>query len=106
MFNEAKDALTSRAAQSWANNFIERYGRVESLKIDSRNKSIEITCVLEGESSPITVNVANYEVETSGGKRFIRGTDFRCSRPWLQKFLQDFGPSKRFELPGWATAAF
>ena len=103
MFNAAKDALASRAALSWANTLIARYGRVQDLKIDSRRRSLEATCQLEGEVSPITVRIENYEVETEGNKKFIRATDFTCTRPWLQNFLSDYGPKQRIELPPWAV---
>jgi hypothetical protein len=105
MFNVAKDALASRAAQVWANNLIARYGKVQDLKIDSRRKTVEVSCLLDGEPTPITIRIENYVVETEHGKKFIRATDFSCTRPWLQKFLTDFGPRKRIELPPWAAAA-
>jgi hypothetical protein len=105
MFNAAKDALTSRAAQTWANNLIARYGKVQDLKIDSQRKTVEVSCQLNGESSPVTIRIGNYLVETEGGKKFVRASDFSCSRPWLQSVLQDFGDKKRIELPPWAAAA-
>ena len=105
MFNAAKDALTSRSAQIWANNLIARYGKVQVLKIDSRLKTLEVTCLLEGESTPITVGIENYVVETEGDKKFIHATRFTCSRAWLQKVLTDHGYRQRIELPSWAAAA-
>jgi hypothetical protein len=105
MFNAAKDALASRAAQVWANNLIARYGRVQDLKIDSRGKTMEVSCLLDGESTPITIRIENYVVETERDKKFIRATGFTCTRPWLQNFLRDFGPRQRIELPPWAAAA-
>jgi hypothetical protein len=105
MFNAAKDALASRAAQVWANNLIARYGKVQDLKIDSRRKTMEISCLLDGEPTPITIRIENYVVETERDKKFIRATDFSCTRPWLQNFLRDFGPRQRIELPPWAAAA-
>ena len=105
MFNAAKDALTSRSAQVWANNLIARYGKVQALKIDSRLKTLEVTCLLDGESSPITVRIENYVVETEGNKKFLRATTFSCTRPWLQNVLTDQGPRQRIELPTWAAAA-
>jgi len=105
MFNAAKDALTSRAAQTWANNLIARYGKVQDLKIDSRRKTMEVSCLLDGEPTPITIKIENYTVETEQGKKFIRATGFSCTRPWLQNFLMDFGPRQRIELPPWAAAA-
>jgi hypothetical protein len=105
MFNAAKDALASRAAQVWANHLIARYGKVQDLKIDSRRKTVEVCCLLEGEPTPITVRIENYTVETEREKTFIRATVFHCTRPWLQNFLRDFGHRQRVELPPWAVAA-
>jgi hypothetical protein len=104
MFNAAKDALASQAAKAWANNLISRYGKVEDLKIDSRRKSVEVCCALDGESSPITIKIENYQVESEGDKKFVRATQFSCSRPWLQNVLADHGHKQRIELPPWAVA--
>jgi hypothetical protein len=104
MFNAAKDALASQAAKAWANTLIARYGKVQDLKIDSRRKTVEVSCLLDGEPSPITIKIENYTVETEGDKKFIRATNFSCTRPWLQNLLADFGPRQRIELPPWAVA--
>ena len=104
MLTAAKDAVASRAAQVWANTLIARYGKVQDLRIDSRQKTLEVSCLLEGETSPITVRIENYVVETEGEKKFLRATAFSCTRPWLQKVLPDHGPRQRLELPPWAAA--
>ena len=105
MFHAAKDALASRVAQTWANNLIARYGKIEELKIDSRRKTLEVSCQLEGEPTPITIEIERYTIETEGDKKFIRATGFTCTRPWLQNVLMDFGSRQRIELPAWAAAA-
>jgi hypothetical protein len=103
MFNAAKDALASQATKVWVNNLIARYGKVQDLKIDSRRKTVEVSCLLDGEISPITIRIENYTVETEGDKKFIRATGFNCTRPWLQNLLTDFGHRQRIELPPWAA---
>ena len=104
MFHAAKDALTSRAAQTWANHLIARYGKLQDLTIDTRRKTVEVTCLLDGEATPVTIRIENYGVETDGDKKFIRATKFSCSRPWLQNLLMDHCPRQRIELPPWAAA--
>jgi hypothetical protein len=104
MFNAAKDALASQATKLWINTLIARYGKVQDLKIDSRQKTVEVSCLLDGEISPVTIRVENYTVETAGDKKFIRATHFSCTRPWLQNLLTDFGRQQRIELPPWAAA--
>jgi hypothetical protein len=105
MFHAAKDALASRAAQVWANKLIARYGKVQDLRIDSRRKTVEVSCLLDGELTPITVRIENYVVETERDKKFLRATEFSCTRPWLHRFLTDFGHRQRIELPPWAATA-
>jgi hypothetical protein len=104
MFTAAKDALASQAAKVWANTLIARYGKVQDLKIDSGRKTVEISCLLDGEPLPITIRIENYTVETEGDKKFVRATDFSCTRPWLQNLLTDLGHHQRIELPPWAAA--
>ena len=102
MFKAAKDAMTSRAVQIYVNRQIERYGEVQTLKIDSRGKTVEVTCLLHGEPKPITIKVENYQMDSSGDKTFFQATDITCTRPWLQNLLTDFAKSRRIELPKWA----
>lgn len=104
MLIAAKDALSSRAAQAWVNKLIARYGSVQELRIDSRQKTVEVSCLLDGEATPITIRIDNYRVETERDKAFIRASEFTCTRPWLQKVLADFGHTQRIELPAWAAA--
>jgi hypothetical protein len=105
MFNAAKYALTSRAAQAWANSLIARYGRVQDVKIDSKRKTLEVSFLLNGEASPIMVKVEDYAVETEGELTFVRATKFTSTRQWLQNFLTDHGHRRRIQLPPWAAGA-
>jgi hypothetical protein len=105
MFNAAKDAIASEAAKRYVNNVIARYGKVDGLKIDSRNKTMWLTCLLEGEAQPITVNVGQYVIESEGPKRKVKILECTCSRPWVQSLLQDFVKDRPIELPAWAASA-
>lgn len=102
MFNAAKDVMTSRAAQYYVNNQIVRYGEVQSLKIDSKQKTVEVSCLLHGEPSPISIKVEKYTVEVQGNKKFFQASSISCTRPWLQNLLADFAKDRRVELPSWA----
>jgi hypothetical protein len=105
MFNAAKDAITGRAAQTYLNDRIRRYGKIERLKLDSTNHTMEVVCQLDGEPSPITITVGNYVVQSEGGRKFIKVSQCSCSRPWLQSLLTDYATGRRFELPAWAASA-
>jgi hypothetical protein len=105
MFTAAKDAITSKTAQIFLNEQIARYGRVDQLRIDSGQKTLEVVCQLNGETSPIQVNVGNYVVTGDGAQKFIELSQYTCSRPWLQTLLEDYTAGRRYPLPGWAAVA-
>lgn len=105
MFNAAKDAFTSKAAQSFVNQRIARYGEVRSLKIDSRAKRVEVVCTLHGESTPITVRVENYELVDVKGEKILRLGRCSADRPWLQNLLTDFAHGREIPVPSWAASA-
>ena len=98
MITAMKDALTSQAALAFVNTKVGRYGTVQDLKIDTRRKTVEATCLLHGEPLPITVKVESYVVETVGDKKFLAITGINCSRPWLHNLLTDFAKNRRVEI--------
>lgn len=105
MFAAAKDLMTSKAVQAYANNFIQRYGTVQNLNIDSKRNRIEVTVLLNGEVSPVGVTIEKYRLDEEGGKKFFQVLDSSCTRPWLQAVMRDHLHGRRVELPSWASAA-
>jgi hypothetical protein len=105
MFSAAKDMMSSKAAKTYANNLIARYGSVEELSIDSRRHRIEVVVMLNGEVSPIGVTVEKYQVLQQNGRTFLEVLDSSCTRPWLQAAMRDHLHGRKFELPSWAAAA-
>jgi len=105
MLHAAKDLLTSQTARVYANHLIARYGKVQDLSIDSRNRRVRLVCLLDGEALPVTVEIERYEIHQDGDKRLIEIQSCRCSRRWVETLLLDFVQGKRHELPAWAAAA-
>jgi hypothetical protein len=104
MFNALKDKFTSKAARLYCNNLLARYGAVQELRIDSARQRMEVVCLLEGEAAPIAVTVEKYEITDEGGEKFVHVAATRCSRPWVQHFLEDHVYGRKFPLPSWAAA--
>ena len=105
MFSAAKDLMTSKAAKAYVNDFIQRYGRVDELAIDSKRRRIEVRCTLNGEVSPIGVTIEKYRIEQHAGKTFLEVLDSSATRPWMQTAMRDHLHGRKIELPGWAAAA-
>jgi hypothetical protein len=105
MFTAAKDAMTSKAAKAYVNNFIARYGKVDELKIDSKRGRVEMVCQLMGEVSPIGVTIEKYRIEEKGGKKYFEVLDSSATRPWLQSVMRDHLHGREIEVPPWAASA-
>ncbi|MDB6167407.1 MAG: hypothetical protein JWM88_271 [Verrucomicrobia bacterium] len=105
MFNRAKDFMTGKAAQTYINGMIGRYGEVRDLRIDTEAKTLELVCTLRGEAEPVTVRVDKYEIVQKGEKHFAQIVKCTCSRPWLQALVEDFAQSRPIEVPPWAVSA-
>jgi hypothetical protein len=104
MFTAAKDAMTSKAALHYFNREMARYGKLLDLSIDSRNRRVDLSCLLNGETEPISIHVDNYLVEPGSGKSYLQVSGITCSRPWLASLLADFAENRRVELPSWANS--
>jgi hypothetical protein len=105
MFSAAKDLMTSKAAKAYANNLIERYGKLDEFSIDSKRNRIEAVVRLNGEVSPIGVTIERYAIDSEGGKKFFQVLDSSATRPWLQAVMRDHLHGRKFELPPWAASA-
>ena len=105
MFTAAKDMMTSKAAKTWVNDYIKSYGRLEEFSIDSKRHRIDMKCHLNGEVSPIGVTIEKYQVEQRGGKTYIEVLDSSATRPWMQAAMRQHLHGRKFEVPGWASAA-
>jgi hypothetical protein len=105
MISALKDRVASQAARLHCNKLLARYGAVQELRINSARRRMEVVCLLEGETAPIAVTVESYEITDEGGKKFIHVAACRCSRPWVQHFLEDHLYGRKFPLPAWAAAA-
>jgi hypothetical protein len=105
MFNLAKNFMTGKAAQTYINSMIARYGEVRDLKIDTQAKTVDLVCALHGESELVKVRVDKYEIQKKGNQHFARILKCTCSRPWLQALVEDFAQNRPVEVPSWAVNA-
>ena len=104
MFAAAKGLLTSQAAKTYVNGLIERYGKLEEFRIDSRRSRIEMICTLNGETSAIGVTIEEYRVEVLGDKKYATVLASSATRPGLQAEMRDHLHGRKFEVPSWAVS--
>lgn len=84
LFANAKDRLMEQAALSYLNSkIIAPFGRATSLRIDSKAKTLNLELELKGESSPVSIELMDYEILNEAGSYFIKVRQARTSREWL-----------------------
>lgn len=103
MFAAAKDLMLSQAAKAYLNGQFSHYGKVQELKIDSRAQRADVTCLLEGETSPVSISVGRFTVHDQGAKKFIEARDCTCTRLWMHRLIKDHVEGRRFEIPAAAA---
>lgn len=88
--------LRVRAVQTGLNKQFGRYGIMTELKIDNTNKTISAVLMLDGETQPIVVQVAKYDLAASGELRF---SGVSVSRAWMDLLAQEYLANKPFQIP-------
>jgi hypothetical protein len=99
MFNGLKDSLTSSAAKSMLASKLERYGRLQDLRISSRDKTIAVDVLLEGEAEAISIRIERYRISDESGGRALVIEKVAASRPWIQHLLEDMVVNKPLAVP-------
>ncbi len=104
MFTAAKDRLASEAARAYLGAWLRPYGVLESLAIDSAQRSIALVVRLDGESAAVAVTIERYETVPHEGGAALRVLASSASRPWLAALLRDHLHGKSLRLPAAAAA--
>ena len=83
---------------------LQPYGRVTALKLNSQEKSLELTLELKGEREPLSLRLQDYEVIQEDGAACLVVQRVTTSREWLTALANDYAVGRRFKLPPEAAA--
>jgi hypothetical protein len=99
-FSDSKDRLVAGFALPMLNNGpLKPYGEATDLKLNTSDKTVEVTVALRGEQEPIRVEVQDYALSQDGGKTFVVLNRISTSRAWMTELAQQHLAGKRFEVP-------
>ena len=98
-----KNYSLSTIAQKIINDNIKEYGKMVNLKIDSKNKNIELEVLLKGEKENIVININNYEIVNKNDSKYINFNKISASREWIEVLINNvivpnYAPKKMFEI--------
>ena len=101
---DLKDMAMSALAAPVLGKYIQPYGKLEALDINSAEKRIVIQVLPRGEERSVTVTVRGGTIMSVEGKQFFAWESVMVSRTWIQQLAEDFLPKKRIAIPSAAAA--
>ena len=105
---ESKDRLISERIKQELNTRLARYGEVLDVKLNTRERSVQVSIKLKGEADPITVNIGKYELIKEETQLWLSvdSQSIQASREWVTLLLQDQAGRQRLPVPqkyAWAV---
>ena len=99
MLFSLKDIGTAKLLQTVLNSHLSGIGSIKELKLNSREKCIDLVVVLVGEERPLEVRINEYELIKTDDQNYfiIKKVDF--SREWVNNALQKWQPEMKIPLP-------
>jgi len=99
-FSDSKDRMIEAVALPMLNNaWLKPLGQATSLRLDSGNKSAEITLELKGEHTPLKIHVQEYEVIREPGGTFIIVKSVTTSREWMTAMAREYVVGRKLAVP-------
>ncbi|MBV8097847.1 MAG: hypothetical protein JOZ31_01685 [Verrucomicrobia bacterium] len=105
---DSKDRLISERIKQELNTHLARYGEVLDVKLNTRERGVQLSLKLKGEPDPTTINIGKYELikEESQLWLAVDSQSIEASREWLTLVLQDQARRQRLPIPqkyAWAV---
>jgi hypothetical protein len=105
---DSKDRLISERIKHELNTHLARYGEVLDVKLNTRERSVQLSIRLKGEPDPITVNIGKYALIKEETQLWVTidSQSIEASREWLTLLLQDQAGRQRLPIPqkyAWAV---
>jgi len=92
----SKDVAISFAIKQIVNIKARKFGaHVETFHIDSTQKNIMATILLEKEKEPLTLKALNYHIISKNEKHFLEVSEIQKSREWENSYID----GKRYKIP-------
>ena len=101
---DLRDMAIAALAAPVLGKYIQPYGKLEALNINSAEKRIVIQVLPKGEERSITLTVCGGAIISVEGKQFFTWESAVVSRPWIEQLAKDFLPGKRIIVPAAAAA--
>ena len=98
MILKMKDIALSHAGRIAINTQMKDYGKVQKLDLDSKQKSIDLEVMLDGELESLSVRIENYELTETDGIHQLKVSGITTSRTWINTVASSYLDGKAFDI--------
>ena len=99
IFSEVKDRSLCVAIQTAINHKIKDFGEILEFNLDSKNKTMTLEIMLDGEKDSLHVEINSYELMEEKGKHYLVVNDIVTSRIWINTISSQYLNKQKFEIP-------
>ncbi len=99
ILHKSKDVALSTTLKTVINNKLKKFGTVSYLKLNTKDKKIELKLGLKGELESLQVTVHRYEIKEIEEKYYLVAYDIETSREWINLVANEYLYNEKFEIP-------
>ena len=101
------DKFKSLALEGYIKNKFPQYLQDGKISVDLNTSAAKCSfkATLAGESEPISIDIAHFDVVEKDGSKFLRVTEIVSDRKWVGAVLNDLLKNKDFKLPSFMADA-
>jgi hypothetical protein len=99
LISAIRDKALQAAAKRWLQTQTEAVKDLQSLEIDSKQKTFSLKLELAGEIEPLMVT-GSYQLMNNGGKTVLAPGNIETSKEWLTILAAEQVKGRTFEVPG------
>jgi hypothetical protein len=96
---DGKDKALSMAIKKAINFKLKEIGEMLELKLDSKQKTLDLEVLLDGEKEALGIHIGTYTIDEIEGKYFLSVKDITTSRAWINTLIEQYFQQNRFEIP-------
>lgn len=94
MFRSIKDKSVSSAAKFALDLYLNPYGDVQELRLDSKEKTLLFTIRLKGEYEVLEVLIRDYRIIKNGAQDALIAGHIETSRQWLNTVAEVYASER------------
>ena len=98
MLQKMKDTALSHGARIAINAQMKDYGKVQKLDLNSKQKSIDLEVMLDGELESLSVHIENHELIETDGLHQLKVSGITTSRTWINTAVSSYLEGKAFDI--------